>query len=251
MRFIDFSEKFFLVTGASSGIGEATALLLDKLGARLILVGRDSKKLSNLNEKLQKKHHITLEQDITLWTDIKKDLKVLCQKNSTLDGIVHCAGQHLVKPFKFINEKNIDEIFDANVKSTFHLIQAFRQKACCSENASIVLLSSVVSQVGQVGVSLYAASKGSTESLAKCLALELAPENIRVNCIAPGVVNTKMTTSLFEKLDDEQAGKIKSMHPLGLGEPDDIANGVAFLLSSRSRWITGTSLVIDGGYLAH
>ncbi len=251
MKFIDFSENFFVITGASSGIGEATAFLLDTLGAKLILIGRDLKTLSALNEKLQGKQHILLEKNIISWVDIKKDFKDLSQKHGTLDGLVHCAGLHMVKPFKFITDKNIDEVFDANVKTAFYLIQAFRQKGCCSKNTSVILLSSVVSQVGQIGVSLYAASKGSIESLAKSLALELAPENIRVNCITPGVVNTKMTTSLFEKLDNEQIEKIKFMHPLGLGEPEDIANGIAFLLSPKSRWMTGASLVMDGGYLAN
>ena len=251
MKFIDFSGKFLLITGASSGIGEAAALLLDQLGAKLVLIGRNTQKLNEINAKLQGKHHIILEKEITDWTDIKKEFKALCEKNGALDGLVHCAGTHLIKPFKFITDDNIDTMFDVNVKATFRLLQAFRQKGCCAANASIVLLSSVVGQVGQAGVSLYAASKGSIEALAKSLALELAPENIRVNCIAPGIVNTKMTSSLFEKLDSEQIEKIKSMHPLGLGESDDIANGIAFLLSPRSRWITGTSLIIDGGYLAH
>ncbi|MES2203907.1 MAG: SDR family oxidoreductase [Pseudomonadota bacterium] len=251
MHFIDFSKKNIILTGASSGIGEATALLLDKLGATLVLVGRNAKALHALNRGLQGKQHIILERDLTHWIDIQKDFKELYQKNGTLDGLVHCAGLHLLKPFKLLNDKNIADIFDINVKSAFHLIQAFRQRGYCSKSASIVLLSSVVSQVGQVGASLYAASKGSLESLAKSLALELAPENIRVNCISPGIVNTKMTASLFEKLNPEQIEKIKNMHPLGLGESEDVANGIAFLLSQRSRWITGTSLVIDGGYLAH
>ncbi len=251
MKFIDFSGKFFVVTGVSSGIGRAAALLLDSLGARLIMIGRDLKKIDEVNEKLVGKNHIILERDFTNWTSIKRDLKDLCQNNGTLDGLVHCAGLHMIKPFKFISDQDIDEIFNINVKTTFGLIQACRQNGCRSTNSSVVLLSSVVSQVGQIGVSVYAASKGSIEALTKSLALELAAENIRVNCITPGIVNTKMPASLFEKLDSEQIEKIKAMHPLGLGEPEDVANGIAFLLSHRSRWITGTSLVMDGGYLAH
>lgn len=251
MKFIDFSEKFFVITGASSGIGRSTAILLDKLGARLLLIGRDSEKLHDLTKILQGQQHVIFERDLSDWENIKNDFKELCQKNGVLNGLVHCAGLHIVKPFKLISDKNIDDVFDVNVKVTFRLLQAFRQKGCCSESASAVLLSSVVSQAGQAGVSLYAATKGSIEALVKSLALEFASESVRVNCIAPGVVNTKMTQSFFGKIDEAQRENIKNMHPLGLGEPEDISNAIAFLLSERSRWITGTSLIIDGGYLAH
>ena len=91
------------------------------------MIGRDSKKLIALTEELQGKQHIILERDLTQWADIKKDFKEICQKNSTLDGLVHCAGLHIVRPFKLITDKNLDDIFEANVKATFHLLQAFRQ----------------------------------------------------------------------------------------------------------------------------
>lgn len=199
IKFIDFTKKIFLITGASSGIGEATALLLDQLGANLILVGRNIDKLNQIHKKLAGKQHVVLEKEIVNWGEIKKDFKMLCQQHGALDGLVHCAGMHLVKPLRFMTDCEIDTIFDVNVKTTFRLLQAFRQKGCCTSNASAVLMSSIVGQVGQAGVSLYAATKGSVEALTKSLALELAPENIRINCIAPGIVNTKMTTSLFEK----------------------------------------------------
>ena len=104
---------------------------------------------------------------------------------------------------------------------------------------------------GQAGVSAYSASKGALISLTKSLALELAGENIRVNCVAPGVVNTEMSDKLFSFMTEQQIEGIKKMHPLGFGTPRDVANAISFLLADTSRWITGSVLVVDGGYTAH
>ena len=138
-----------------------------------------------------------------------------------------------------------------NVTAALCLAKAFRQKNVSTAGSSIVYLSSVMGIVGQSGQTAYSASKGALVTLAKSLTLELSRENIRVNCVAPAVVNTEMSEKMFQSLTPEQVKQIESMHPLGIGTPRDVANAIAFLLADTGRWITGTTLVVDGGYTAH
>jgi NAD(P)-dependent dehydrogenase (short-subunit alcohol dehydrogenase family) len=111
-------------------------------------------------------------------------------------------------------------------------------------------LSSVAGIVGQPGIAAYASSKAAVLGLTRCLALELAPEHIRVNCVAPAMVKTEMADQLFKSLSPEQVTEIEQAHPLGIGRPRDVAHAIAFLLSDDARWITGSVLVVDGGYTA-
>jgi NAD(P)-dependent dehydrogenase (short-subunit alcohol dehydrogenase family) len=125
------------------------------------------------------------------------------------------------------------------------------QKGVCAQNGSIVFLSSVAGLTGQAGIAAYAASKGAIVSLTRALAVELAAEHIRVNCVAPGVVITEMGQELLGMLAPEQGAALEAMHLLGLGTPRDVSYAIAFLLAETARWITGTVLVVDGGYTAH
>jgi NAD(P)-dependent dehydrogenase (short-subunit alcohol dehydrogenase family) len=131
------------------------------------------------------------------------------------------------------------------------LAKGFRQRGCHTVGASIVLLSSVTGLVGLPGIAAYAASKSAVLGLTRCLALELAPQQIRVNCVAPAMVRTDIAEHLFTSLLPEQVASIEQAHPLGIGRPRDVANAIAFLLSDAARWITGSALVVDGGYTAH
>jgi NAD(P)-dependent dehydrogenase (short-subunit alcohol dehydrogenase family) len=155
-------------------------------------------------------------------------------------------------PLKVLKEDNFDEIFNANVKSAQFLAKSISKKGRFNpEGLSLIFLSSVAAICGEPAISTYSASKAALQGLSKSLALELARLNIRVNCIAPGVVKTEMAEGLFEKLTPEQYAFIDEKHPLGLGIPEDVAHAAAFLLSDMSRWITGTTLYVDGGYSAH
>jgi 3-oxoacyl-[acyl-carrier protein] reductase len=243
--------RTILVTGASSGIGRATAVLLSKLGARLVLVARDKDKLSEIESLLNNSENLIEVFNLSQVDEISDWLRVVALKVGGLHGLVHSAGVHLARPLRLVNEKSISDVFEVNVNAAIGLAKGFRQKSVCPSGGSIVFLSSVMGLVGQPGVSVYSASKGAIIALTKSLALELAREGIRVNCIAPGTVRTEMTENLEKSLTSEQFQAIELMHPLGLGRPVDVANGVAFLLAETGRWVTGSTLVIDGGYTAH
>lgn len=248
---MDMSGRTILVTGASSGIGRETAILLSQLGARLILVARNQDNLANTKKLLSGNGHFIEPYDLLETDAIPEWLKNITEKYGQLDGLVHCAGLHLSKPVRTLKYADFKKTFDLNVASAIGLAKAFRQKNVCHSNSSIVFLSSAVGLVGQPGVSAYSASKGALISLTKSLALEFVCENIRVNCIAPGVVNSVMTEKIFAMMTEEQINNIKKMHPLGIGELKDVANAIAFLLADTSRWITGSVLTVDGGYTAH
>ena len=246
---MNMQDRFILVTGASSGIGRATSILLSRLGARLILVGRNLDHLFETEKQLEGDDHRVSQFDLTDVTRIAGWLKELVADRREISGLVHCAGIQIVSPIQFLKIQDIDTLLDVNLRSCFGLAKGFRQKRVGAQNGSIVFLSSIMALVGQRGTSAYCASKGAIVALTRALALELAP--MRVNCVAPGTVETPMTEKFRSQLTQEQFEEVIKMHPLGLGGAMDVAHAIAFLLADTARWITGTTLVVDGGYSAH
>jgi NAD(P)-dependent dehydrogenase (short-subunit alcohol dehydrogenase family) len=247
---MDLSGRVVLVTGASSGIGRETSILLSQLGARLILAGRDADRLNTAFSQLAGEEHVIEPLDVSTPEQIPGWVKAVASKVGPLSGMVHCAGVHSHRPLKILDAGKFEEVQRINVTSSLMLAKGFRQKGCCTPGASIVLLSSVTGLVGQPGVAAYAASKAAVVGLTRCLAVELASEQIRVNCVAPAMVKTEMTEKFFSSLTPEQIISIEKAHPLGLGRPRDVANAIAFLVSDAARWITGSVLVVDGGFTA-
>lgn len=239
----------YLISGATSGIGEATARALAGNGAELVMVARSTARLNSLAEELPGTHH-TQTMDLTEIESIPGWVTGLARELNGLHGVVHAAGIHRVTPIKFMAAKDMQELYDLNVVAGAMLIKGFRVKGAHAPGASAVLLSSAVGMVGQPGVSAYASSKGALISLTKSLALELAREDIRVNCVCPGVVRTPMTRNLAESIGSEAFQEVEAMHPLGLGQPEDVAAAISFLLAPESRWITGAAIPVDGGYTA-
>jgi 3-oxoacyl-[acyl-carrier protein] reductase len=248
--FLGLSQKTVLVTGASSGIGRETAILASKHGAKVVLVARRANVLEDVAAELSGTGHSVVPFDLADTDEIPAMLRTVAANAGSLDGLVHAAGIHSTLPLRSIQSAHVQELFNVNVTTAFMLAKGFRHKQVRSPASSIVLLSSAVGLVGQPGVSIYSSTKGAIASLTKSLALELAREGIRVNCVCPGVVQTEMVDGLRARIGEEGFRNVADAHPLGLGAPADVANAVLFLLSSASRWVTGTSMVVDGGYTA-
>ena len=238
--------KRILVTGASSGIGRAIAIECSRMGANVILTARNEERL---NETLQQMDNIQLHQIIVADLSNMDDIKSLVDFiENPLDGIVQCAGFTVPKPFQFVNQKDIDSIMAVNFMAPAILSQMLLKKKMLNKGASIVFISSISGVwVSYVGSSLYSASKGAVNGLVKGMAIELAAKSIRVNCVNPGMVET----NILEKgiISDEQLHNDMQLYPLKRhGKPEEIAYAVIYLLSDASAWVTGTNLLIDGGY---
>lgn len=246
---MDLSGKRILVTGASSGIGRETSVLLSKLGATVILVARNEQRLKETYDMLEKGEHEYISFDISKLDELNELVEMLIKNNKKLDGFVHCAGICPIIPIQIIDYKKMQEIMTVNYFSFIEIIKYYAKKKY-SNGGSIVAVSSVSSFAGWKGASLYCGSKGALDSSIKALSIELCTKNIRVNSVVPSNIKTKMFEESVQFAGNEAMEKIISSQPLGLGEPIDVANAIAFLLSDASKFITGTSLVVDGGYLA-
>ena len=238
--------KRILVTGAFSGIGRATAIECSRMGANVILTARNEERL---NETLQQMDNIQLHQIIVADLSNMDDIKSLVDFiENPLDGIVQCAGFTVPKPFQFVNQKDIDSIMAVNFRAPAILSQMLLKKKKFNKGASIVFIASISGVwVSYVGSSLYSASKGAINGLVKGMAIELAAKLIRVNCVNPGMVET----NILEKgiISDEQLHNDMQLYPLKRhGRPEEVAYAVIYLLSDASSWVTGTNLLIDGGY---
>jgi NAD(P)-dependent dehydrogenase (short-subunit alcohol dehydrogenase family) len=247
---LDLTARRVLVTGASSGIGQAAARLLSRLGARIVLVARDRQRLDAAAQSLDGSGHLLRTFDLADSAEIPGLIAELTAADGPLDGLVHCAGIHGAAPLRALEARRCEEILRINVTSAAMLAKGFARKGCHSDGGAIVFLASVAGITGQAGIAAYAASKAAITGLTRALAIELAPAGIRVNCIAPGMVETGMTERFRRKLTPEQNAAIDDAHPLGTGRPEDVASSVAFLLADTARWITGHTLVVDGGYSA-
>jgi NAD(P)-dependent dehydrogenase (short-subunit alcohol dehydrogenase family) len=243
--------KRILVTGASSGIGRSCALIASRLGACLVITGRNDDRLQETLRSLDGANHKAVLFDLNNLDEISGWLKTLALEVGAFDGVIHSAGVAITRPIKSTKLADYSWLMRTNVDTAYALAKGFRQKGVCKKPGSIVLLSSIAGNVGSIGLSAYCASKSALQGMARSLALELARDDIRVNCISPGHVQTEMAVAQANTLTPEQSDKIIAMHPLGLGEPEDVAHAAAFLLSGAGRWITGTNFIVDGGYTAH
>lgn len=233
-----------LVTGASSGIGRTTAIECSQMGANVIITGRDQARLAEVFNELEGKCHQAVIADLTQ----EDQLQGLLEQLPVVDGVVLCAGQGTVVPFKMADRKKQDPIFEINYFAPVELLRQLLKKKKLANGASVVFVSSIggVDSI-TIGNSIYGASKAALNSAMRFCALELAPKKIRVNSVCPGMVNTKLIKGGAVSEEQHQADMQK--YPLKrYGEPEDVANGIIYLLSNASSWVTGHSLVIDGGY---
>ena len=242
--------RLILVTGASTGIGRATAVTASRLGARVIANGRDEERLGETLTQLAGDGHVSAPCDLAETDALPGWVKQLADSYGPLDGLAHCAGIQMTRSVRQIDQAFFDAHMHVNLASALALARGIRQKGCRTKCAAICFVSSVAGYIGQPGNVAYAASKGGLISATQALAMEFVRDAIRVNCVAPALVDTEMTVRARRTLSQAQYDAILSLHPMGLGQPEDVANAIAFLLSDASRWITGTVLRVDGGYLS-
>lgn len=228
--------KTILVTGASSGIGRQTAITCAQRGARIIATGRDAARLQEAFDRLPGEGHVQVIADLTVAADRDR----LAATSPHIHGLVHCAGQQKLCPIRQLTEPLMTQMYTVNFLAPVMLTQRLLQANAIETQGSIVFLLSTAAHVGTRGVGPYSAMKAGLIGISKCLALEQAKRKIRVNGISPSAVSTPLW-------DASHLQAQEARHPLGLGTPLDVAHAAVYLLSDASRWVTGTSLVMDGG----
>jgi len=241
------TDKNILITGISSGIGRSIMELCIAENANVWGIARDEGKIEEVKKSCLFSDHLhTISYDLSI-LDYNDDyllnfLPVRC------DGFIHSAGISITKPLQYQEPEILLETFSINIISAIKLIVLLTERF--NNGSSIVFISSVMGEVGQAAKLSYCASKGAINAFTRSLALEYTPQKIRVNSILPGVVKTPLFETLMDKLPSESLENIYAQHPLGLGEPADIAHLVLFLLSDMSKYINGSLIAVDGGYLA-
>lgn len=247
---LSLKGRRYLITGAASGMGKATSILLSKLGAELVLIDLNEEGLKATASELDGKSYI-LPLDLSDSASIKPAIEIAAAEFGKLNGFAHIAGISYVAPLKMVNEVKAEKIYRINQYAAIELSKAFQsKKVYCGEHGSIVLISSVYGVVGSAANVCYAMTKSAIIGITKALAMEFAGKGIRMNCIAPGFVVSDMMKNNSFGFDEEYMKTLNELHPLGLGTPEDIANAIAFLLSDMSKWTTGAVFNIDGGFTA-
>ncbi|MDF3002078.1 MAG: short-chain dehydrogenase [Bacillota bacterium] len=241
-------KKWIVVTGASSGIGLQTARQLLENGYCVVATARNAQLLDQ-KFTTYSDTCIILPWDLSDPDRIKEYASLVHEKAGAVYGLIHCAGAQKTLPIHMLKSSNLTELFQINTFSGLLLVSAFAKKGYYMEGeASFLLISSLSAHEGAYGKTAYAASKAALEGFVKSAAPELAEKGIRINAVAPGVVRTTMVEKHFQQLTETQRNSTIGEYPLGLGESQDISNLLEFLISDKSRWITGQTILIDGGH---
>lgn len=230
-----------LVTGASSGIGRGIAVACAEMGANVVLTARNSERLQETLSLMQGEGHIIISADLT----DESQRRQLVDSLPVLDGLVHCAGVGSRVPCKNIEQSDVDNVLQPNFVAPVLLQTEVLKAKKIKKESSIVFIASRAAEMPSVGNAVYSASKGAIISYAKCLALELAPRKVRVNCICPAMVWTDLALT---GATHEQLREAEQKYPLKrYGKPEDIAYLAVYMLSDVSTWMTGSCVDITGG----
>ena len=239
-------EKTVLVTGASSGIGQQTAIACSRMGARVVLSARNQERLQETLSQMAEHPdgHVSLMADLTSQEEMDRLVAAL----PPLDGAVLCAGNSTTLPLQFGSREKFDEMFGINFYAPVELLRLMYKKKVLQKNSSVVLIASIGGTHSFMpGNGVYGASKAALNSVMRYAAREFASRRVRVNSICPGMVDTPLIHR--GTITEEQLAEDAKRYPLGrYGQPEDIANGAIYLLSDASSWLTGHDLVIDGGF---
>ncbi len=248
---VDLSDKKIIITGASSGIGRETAVILSKLGAQLILVARRKNELEETLGMLEEgREHCYFEKDLSKVDEIEELVKCIVEKVGPLDGLAYCAGITGDYPIKYMIPDRFDNVIKINLEGFVEMVRCVSLRKHFNIGMRIVGISSVAAFCGGKAHMAYAASKAALDSSVRCMAYELADKGICVNSVAPAMIATRMFEGFIEQNNEtsEQYKNLMARQYLGIGETTDVANGIAFLLSDAAKFITGVCLPIDGGF---
>jgi NAD(P)-dependent dehydrogenase (short-subunit alcohol dehydrogenase family) len=240
--------KVAIITGGGSGIGKAIAMAFVREGAKVVIAGRDSKKLDCAALEIGA-DCLAASADVSNGANVQKLVSATLDRFKQINVLVNNAAVLLPGTAESISEEGFDQTFNINVRGLWLLSRAVLPHMRATGGGSIINIGSVLSLLGARNRVAYSASKGAVMAMTKAMALDHAAENIRVNCIAPGIVATEMV----EKFNtDEAARRLReAMHPMGrFGQPEEVANAAVFLASDESGWTTGSVITVDGGYSA-
>lgn len=235
--------KTILITGASSGIGRATAIECSKLGATCIITGRNEERLNETLAQMAGEGHQIAVCDL----DNSSAMDVMVDSLPILNGLVNNAGFNIVAPVQFIKEDDLKKILQTNTIAPIILLQKLLKKKKITKESSVVFTSSLAGiGINSPGNNMYSATKGAISAFVRNAAIDLAPKKIRVNAVCPGMVHTQLVD--HGTYSEEQLQENMKKYPLGRwGEPNDIAHAMIYLLSDASSWVTGINMILDGG----
>ena len=237
-------NKTILVTGATSGIGRATAILCSQMGAIVIAIGRNQERLDSLIFEQEGKGHLAFNLDLTQ----PEDWTTMLNEIPEIDGIVNCAGIANMNPFQFVTKEEMAHVMDVNCFAPVMLVNQLLKAKKLKKGGSVVFVSSVDGpRIVHAGNSVYSASKSALVGIARNMAIDLAGKKIRVNCVLPGTTDTPMLRT-GSATEDTLAETAKQLPFKRFAAPEEIAKSIIFLLSDAASYITGTELVVDGGY---
>ena len=235
-------DKTILITGASSGIGKATAIACASVGARVVLTARNEARLHETLSLLAGEGHLIVPAELCE----QKDINRLVDQMPELDGVFLCAGVSDTTPVKYMTSEAIQRVLSINLEAPMLLTQRLLLKKKIRKGASLVFMSSMGAEQVAPGLGIYAASKNGINAFMRAVAAEQASRKVRANAVMAGMVKTELISTLSQ-LSEEDIKRDEAKYPLGYGTPEDVANAVIYLLSDASKWMTGSVIKLDGG----
>lgn len=243
----EFQGKVYIVDGAGSGIGKETAIRLSQLGANVAIIDMDEGALKATLSEMTGDFHCIRKADLSQLNQLSNLITGIVEEMGPVKGFVHCVGIRCRRPLKILTTEVLHNVFSINLYSFIEILRSITKKGNFVNNLNVVSISSISSITGGAGITAYSASKAAMDGAVRSLASELAPKGVRINTVLPGQINTPAYVKMIEYSGGTD--KIVDRQYLGLGEATDVVNMIEFLLSDKSRMITGAAIPLDGGYL--